>query len=388
MKKRVAIIGAGMIANAHIRAYEQVGDMVEIVAIVDLYLDKAKALADSAKDQPDVFADAQEILDREDIDIVSVCTPPYTHAPLAVAFLDAGKHVIVEKPMAASLEECDRMIEAAERSGKKLSIIAQNRFHDQWWHMKDVLQEQLIGEPLHIQVDSAWWRGHSYYDLWWRGTWEKEGGGCTLNHAVHHIDMLQWYMGLPEEVTAVTANVAHDNAEVEDLSVAILSYKKALATVTSSVVHHGEEQKIIVQGEKAKVSVPWSVKATLSQENGFPKANPELEEEISSFYNDRPSLVHTGHAGQIYNVLQSIDGNESLLVDGKQGRNTLELITAIYKSATTKQAVRLPLDRNDDFYTRAGLLAAVPHFYEKTNSVDNFSKDEPSTVSGETKQNR
>lgn len=93
------------------------------------------------------------------------------------------------------------------------------------------------------QIDSFWWRGHCYYDLWWRGTWEKEGGGCTLNHAVHHIDMLLWMMGLPESVTSVLSNVAHDNAQVEDLSMSILRYPRSLAQLTASVVHHGEEQR-------------------------------------------------------------------------------------------------------------------------------------------------
>ena len=89
---------------------------------------------------------------------------------------------------------------------------------------------------------SLWWRGHCYYDLWWRGSWEKEGGGCTLNHAVHHIDMLGWLMGRPKKVTAVLSNASHDNAEVEDISIAVLQYEKgSLARVTSSVIDHGED---------------------------------------------------------------------------------------------------------------------------------------------------
>ncbi len=94
-----------------------------------------------------------------------------------------------------------------------------------------------MGPIVHTQVDSYWWRGHSYYDLWWRGTWEKEGGGCTLNHAVHHIDLFQWMNGMPAEITAITSNTSHDNAEVEDLSIAIGKYENgSLAQITSSVL--------------------------------------------------------------------------------------------------------------------------------------------------------
>ncbi|MFQ8717398.1 MAG: Gfo/Idh/MocA family protein [Enterobacter hormaechei] len=126
---------------------------------------------------------------------------------------------------------------------------------DAFWRLKAALDSGLAGKICHAQVDSFWWRGHCYYDLWWRGTWEKEGGGCTLNHAVHHIDAIQWMLGFPSEVVAMMTNVAHDNAEVEDLSAAIFKYPSgALTQLTASVVHHGEDQKIIIQGDKARIS--------------------------------------------------------------------------------------------------------------------------------------
>ena len=127
--------------------------------------------------------------------------------------------MVCEKPMAASLEECDNMLKARDESGRLLSIIAQNRFRRGIRDLKALLDSSIARPVRHAQVDSFGWRGHCYYDLWWRGTWEKEGGGCTLNHAVHHIDMLLWMMGSPEQVTSFLANTAHDNAEVEDLSI-------------------------------------------------------------------------------------------------------------------------------------------------------------------------
>lgn len=375
---KVAVVGTGSIANAHLDAYvNSFKERCQVVALSDIYEDKA--VKDKEKYQLDcvVVGDYHELLDS-DIDLVSVCTPPYTHAQIAIDFLRAGKHVLVEKPMASSLEECDRMLEAAAESKRILSVIGQNRFRDPIMKLKRVLETEKLGKIVHAQVDSHWWRGHSYYDLWWRGTWEKEGGGCTLNHAVHHIDMLQWMMGMPAKVHAVASNTSHDNTEVEDISIAILSYDNgSLAQITSSVVHHGEEQQLIFQGEKARISAPWKVYASTSMENGFPTRNAELEKELEDTYNGMADLPYTGHAGQIDDVMKAIE-NDSLqvLIDGHQGRRTLELITAIYEAAATGMSVNLPLTKDNLFYSRDSLLANAPHFYEKTSSVVSFENND------------
>ena len=372
----IAIIGTGSIAPSHIEAYQEFPFKCKIVAIFDIYPEKAKKTLEKYGLTADFVKDYDELLKRTDVDLVSVCTPPYTHAQIAIDFLEAGKHVLVEKPMASSLEECDAMNEAAEKSGKILSVVAQNRFRTPMMKLKNVLETKLMGPILHTQVDSFWWRGHSYYDLWWRGTWEKEGGGCTLNHAVHHIDIFQWMNGMPEEITAITSNAAHDNAEVEDISIAIGRYENgALAQITSSVIHHGEEQQLIFQGKDARVSSPWKLKASTSKENGFPEENPGLEEQIQKIYDEQPEVKYEGHTGQIHNVLTSIEEKKEVLIDGKQGRKTLELITAIYESSTFGRTVKLPLTADSPFYTREGVLKNAPRFYEKTTVVENFSDD-------------
>lgn len=373
---QAAVIGAGAISSAHLQAYLTFPAQCRVAAVCDIYPEKAKRQAEQFGLDADVYADYRELLQRGDIDLVSVCTPPYTHAELAIALLDAGKHVIVEKPMASSLEECDAMLEAAERSGKILSVVAQNRFTTPMMKLKQVLDTGLTGPIVHAQVDSYWWRGHCYYDLWWRGTWEKEGGGCTLNHAVHHIDMLQWMNGMPDEVTAVMSNTSHDNAEVEDISIAIARYAGgALAQITSSVVHHGQEQQLIFQGKHARVSAPWKVAASSSKPNGFPEEDGELEARIQRVYEELAELEYEGHRGQIRDVLLAIAQDRPVLVDGLQGRRTLELITAIYQSASTGRTVKLPLGPDSPFYTRQGVLDHAVYFYEKTNSVENFSEN-------------
>lgn len=369
----IAVIGAGAISTAHIEGYLRFQDRCRIVAICDIYSEKAEARVKQFGLRAKVVQDYRELL-HEGIDLVSICTPPYEHAQIAIDFLQAGSHVLIEKPMASSLKECDEINEVAERSGRLVSVIAQNRFTNPMMKLKAVLDSGLTGKIGHAQVDSHWWRGHCYYDLWWRGTWEKEGGGPTLNHAVHHIDALLWMQGRPDVVQAFMSNVAHDNAEIEDLSIAILRYPSgALGQVTSSVVHHGEEQQLIFQGERARISAPWKLKASKSRANGFPQDDEQLETEIQQYYDSLPDLAYEGHTAQIENVMTAIVSGSPVLIDGRSGRNALELIMAIYKSASIGETVQLPLLPDDPFYTRDGVLKHATYFYKKKSHVENFT---------------
>jgi UDP-N-acetyl-2-amino-2-deoxyglucuronate dehydrogenase len=370
----IAIIGSGAIAEVHIQAFKIFQDRCEVRALADLHPEKAEKLARSQGLRAFVCKDFREAFSRDDIELVSVCAPPSVHAEAAVAALEAGKHVIVEKPMASSLEECDAMIRATEKAGRLLSVIAQNRYKIPVMKVKKIFESGTAGRILHATANSYWWRGQNYYDLWWRGTWKEEGGGCTLNHAVHHIDLLRWVLGMPEQVTAVFTNVNHLNSETEDLSIAVLNYAKgSLAQVTSSLVDHGEEQELVFQTERARVSVPWRVKASLPMENGFPKEDPETERELQALYDSLPSIPFEGHPGQIDNVLQAIEGKAPLLIDAKEGRATLEVIMGIYKAAATRTPVPFPLRQNDPMYRKETMLALMPRFHEKTKRVQSFA---------------
>ncbi|MDR2657446.1 MAG: Gfo/Idh/MocA family oxidoreductase [Oscillospiraceae bacterium] len=365
---RVAVVGTGNISRAHIPAWLTFPDRARIVAMVDIFPEKAVEKSREFGVDCEIFDDHLKILDRDDIDVVDICTPPFCHAEIAINSLRAGKNVIVEKPMAASLEECDLMLRAERESGKTLACIAQNRFRTPIARLKAMLDSGMAGPVRHAQIDSLWWRGHCYYDLWWRGLWTKEGGGCTLNHAVHHIDMLGWMMGLPQSVTAMMANTAHDNAEIEDLSVAVFQYPGALATATSSVVHHGEEQQVQFQCEKARIGAPWKPYASISKPNGFPERNDALEAELTERYESLPEIEHEAHTGEIENVISAIERGVKPDITGIDGRRTIEMITAIYKSGALRETVALPISKDDPFYTVSGMLAKVPHFYEKTTS--------------------
>jgi predicted dehydrogenase len=203
-----------------------------------------------------------------------------------------------------------------------------------------------------------------------------------MNHAVHQIDLFQWMMGMPDELQAVVTNINHENSEVEDFSTAVMLYKSgAVGQVTASLVHHGEEQRLVFQGERGQVSAPWQVHASRQRENGFPGPNAELERELDQFYHKLPDLPFTAHDGQIANFLAAIAGDDTLLVDGHAGRNTIELVTAIYESGHLDRKIQLPLAPTALFYTRQGILHHAHRFHEKKRSLDNFDDNTITTGS-------
>ena len=376
----VAVVGIGNIAKSHLEGLLTFSERCRVVGLCDIYLEKARAGKEKYNLDCEIFENLEDMLGSGlKIDLVHICTPPYVHAQIAVDAMNAGCNVVVEKPMATCLSECDDMLEAESRNNVILTCIAQNRFMNSIYKLKKTVDSGLAGKICCTHVNSHWWRGHCYYDLWWRGLWEKEGGGPTLNHAVHHIDMLNWIKGeLPEEVMAMLTNVMHDNSEVEDLSVSVMRYKDgSVAQVTSSVIHHGEEQGIELQCANAKLAAPWDIKAEITQANGFPKmgGDQNLIHEITEYYDSIPDLVYEGHTGEIDNILTALEQGGRPMITGNDGRKTVELITAIYKAGCTKELVKLPLTKEDAFYTFEGILKNAVKFHEKSGYVENFAED-------------
>jgi len=371
----VALVGTGNISASHLRAYLKFPDRCRVVALCDVVPERAEARKrELGLDDAVVVASHEELLDRQDIDLVSVCTPPSTHAPITIDLLRAGKNVLVEKPMAPSVADCDAMLRAERESGKVLSVVAQNRFRNDIAVLKEALDSGLLGPVAHLRTDSAWWRGVPYYDLSWRGTWQSEGGGPTLNHAIHHIDLVLWMLGAPQAVAAMMTNAWHDNAEVEDLSVALLQYDRAVAQLTSSVVHHGEEQEIVVQGRDASVAQPWKVRSETTQPNGFPtpEGDTALVARLEELAAAHETLPHLGHTGQVEDVLAALETGRAPAIGGADGRRTVEVVTAIYQAAIERRTVDLPIPADSPYYTGEGVLENAPRYFTKARSIDDL----------------
>lgn len=370
--KRVMIVGAGGIAPAHIEGFLTFPEKAVIKVISNPTVSKAKALITKYNLDALAVSSYKEHLNK--VDIVAICSPPATHREIAVSALEAGKHVLLEKPMAMSLEECDAIIAASEKSGALLSIVAQSRFISSIANTVKLIKSGDYGKLLFAQINSLWFRGQSYYDLYWRGRWENEGGGCTLNHAVHHIDLLLWTMGLPTEVSSFLNNMNHNNSEEEDISLSVLKYSDGtMAQVNTSLIHHGEVQKLDFQMEQAGIAIPFAVQASTPRSNGFPMEDEATKTRLIKQFESMPHLEHEHHNGQVGNFLDAIEKGAPLRVNGIDGRNAIELISAIYKSAFTKSSVNLPLTKDDPYYSFPSRVEKATRFHKKTKSVKSFN---------------
>lgn len=373
---QVAVIGTGAISGSHIQGYQEFPEQCRIVALVDKDVKKArKRAAEYGLEDMDIYEDADQLMASNMPDLVSICLPPALHCEIAVKLLEQGISVLCEKPLAPTLEECDRMLAAAKKGKAMLSCVAQNRFKPDVVKAKRLVDSGILGQRLFAQASSLWWRGKNYYNLAWRGRWETEGGGCTLIHGIHHIDLFLWMMGEVKNVTALAANEAHDNSEVEDISLSLVHFRNgAVGTVVSSLLHHGEEQTLILDGENGSVELPLKLAASRQLENGFPETNVPVLEKMKEFC-EQIQIGYTGHTAQIKDVLDALEKNGEPSVSGEDGRRAIEFITATYQSAFTGKTVEFPLSPKDLFYTKEGILKHAVRFYEKTVSIDGFAND-------------
>ena len=331
-----------------LRAFPQ---EARIVALADINEETARSAAGELG-VDGWYTDYHEMLARDDIDLVSVCTPPFEHARNSIDALNAGKHVYCEKPMAGSLRECDAMIEAARASGRSLSQVFQYRYRRDVLLAKALIDEGMLGRIFFGKMDMLWWRARSYYDLWWRGTWEKECGGVTINHAVHAVDTYLWLMGqLPESVTADMGTFTHD-VEVEDLSIAMLRFPDgALGQLTSTVCLPQSTERFEICGDEAAVTLPWGVHAARERGRGMASRDVAKQLELREWAEARvPEPEHVGHAAQVQDVLAAVREGRDSAVTGEEGRRSIELIAALYKAAITGERVRLPISEDDSYY--------------------------------------
>ncbi len=387
MKKRmlgIAIIGTGAISDSHIEGYLQMKDYCCVLALVNRTAKRAQERKERFHlEKAKVFASLDELFDSGiHIDLASVCLPPSMHCETSIRLLERGIHVLCEKPMAPSLADCDRMIKAAERGGANLSIVAQNRFKADVMRAHGLLESGVLGRRFFAQCNSFWWRGENYYKLHWRGTWESEGGGCTLNHGIHHMDLLLWMMGPVSSVTALVENEAHANSETEDVSIGILRFENGgVGSVANSLLHHGEKQSLMIDCEKGSIELPWRLEASRQRPNGYPETNEELLKQLQKAGQKiNPQLQ--GFPGQIEDVVMSVLEKRKPLVTGEDGRRVIELISGIYQSAFLNQTVYFPMDSQEPFYTAEGIQKHACHFHEKTDSVDAFEDDTLVNVGG------
>jgi UDP-N-acetyl-2-amino-2-deoxyglucuronate dehydrogenase len=365
MKKlRTGVIGCGKVSPTHAGALSELRQS-EFVAAFGRSEEKAAAFAGryGAKG----YSDLDAML--KGVEAVVVCTPHPFHAEPTVQALEAGVHVLVEKPLAASLQDCDAMIAAAAKSGCKLATVSQRRWYAPVLRVKRAVDEGKIGAPVLGMVTMLGWRDEPYYRSDpWRGSWKMEGGGVLVNQAPHQLDLLQWFMGPIAEVYGCWDNLNHPYVEVEDTAIAVIRFTSgALGNiVVSNSQKPGLYGKVHVHGRNgASVGVQTDGGAMF-----IAGMSPVLEPPVNDLWTipGEESLLERWkgededffrtidaasyyHRLQIEDFLQAILEDRRPLVTGEEGRKTVELFTAIYRSNRDRRPVPFPLlpeqDRED-----------------------------------------
>ena len=344
----VAIVGCGMIARFHVAALAEIPG-TRVVALVDRKPGQAAALREKLGISCDVYEDQEPALARKDVNLVIVATPSGVHMEPAVAAANAGKHVVVEKPLEITLERCDRIIDACDGAGVKLCTIFPSRFGDANRALKAALDAGRFGRLTLGETTCKWWRTQSYYDEGgWKGTRGMDGGGALMNQGIHNVDLLLWMMGPATQISAFTATLAHQRIEVEDTAVACLRFANgALGVIEAATsVYPGLPKTIAIHGDRGT--------AVIEQDDLLRwELNPETPEdkvlrqrfaqkvEASGGSSDPAAISHIGHARQLGDFIEAIQTGRAPLVDGREGRRAVEVILGIYESAATGRPVAL-----------------------------------------------
>ena len=364
---KAGIVGPGKVARLHAQAIREIPGAT-LAGICSRTLEKAREFASGFG--ANAYTDVPSMVTEERLDLVIICTPHPNHLLPATEALNAGANVLVEKPLASTLQDCDAMIGAARSAGKMLGVISQRRWYPPVIRVRDAIQQGKIGKPVLATINMLGWRDEAYYQADpWRGTWGLEGGGVLVNQAPHQLDLLCWLMGPIDEVYGRWANLNHPYIEVEDTALAIVKFKSgALGNIVLSnsqkpgiygkVQIHGENGASVgAQTEGGAMFIAGMAPITEPAVNdlwtipGEEHLLPGFIEEDRRLFDEVDPMVYFIRK-QIEAYLESLELNRPPLVTGEDGRNTVELFTAIYRSTRDNIPVKFPLGPElgrDDF---------------------------------------
>jgi UDP-N-acetyl-2-amino-2-deoxyglucuronate dehydrogenase len=337
---KIALVGCGRISKNHLEAIQKM-DGLELVAVSDTDAERAKAAGTEWKVPH--FASYERMLAESKADVVTIATPSGLHADQGVAAAQAGKHVVMEKPMAISLTGADALVHACDKAGVQLFVVKQNRLNPPVQLLRRAVDRNRFGRIYMANCTVHWARPQEYYDQApWRGTWEFDGG-AFMNQASHYVDLIQWLMGPVESVMAKTATLAR-RIETEDTGIAILKFRSgALGTIEVTMLAYPRnlEGSITILGEKGSAKIGGTA---VNKVEHWEFADPDDDDKLIEGANSNPPNVYgLGHQGYYRNVLSVLRGEAKPDTDGRAGRKSLELILGIYESAKTGREVPLPL---------------------------------------------
>jgi predicted dehydrogenase len=355
MTLRAAIVGTGAIAEAHVAALRAHSDRVEVVAATDLDAGRLAAFCERhGVDRG--YPTAAKMLEREQPDLVHVCTPPATHAGLAIRALEAGAWVLCEKPLCGSLAELARIEEAERATRAWCCSVVQWRFGSAAQHLKRLAAAGVAGRPLLGLCETTWYRDADYYAVPWRGRWDTELGGATMGQGIHAIDLFLWIIGPWSEVTARVATLDHE-IEVEDVSLATVRFASgAMGVVVNSVVSPHEETRLRFDFQRATFEVSCLYAYTNRDWTCMPAPH---DAQVAQAWAAIEADVPNTHAAQVGALLDAYEARRRPPASAAELGETFDFITSLYKSAATRAPVaRRSIQPGDPFYERvAGTLA-------------------------------
>lgn len=346
---KFALIGCGRISPNHLEA--AINNNLEVVGLCDVEDKNIDILLEKLeidKNKYKRYNDYKEMLEKEKPELVAIATESGKHAAIALDCLDYNCNLIIEKPIALSLEDADKIIQKAKEKGVVVCANHQNRFNKSIKKIREALDSGAFGKLLHGTAHIRWNRGEEYYtQAPWRGTWAQDGG-ALMNQCIHNIDLLRWMMGDEvDEVCAYTDNLNHDYIEAEDLGMAIVKFKNGSYGIiegTTNIYPRNLEETLYLFGQDGTVKAGGK-SVNIIEEWNF-KNSEESAEDIKSKYSENPKNVYGfGHTPLYEDVINSIKNNTNPLVDAEAGKRALELVLAIYKSAKEGRPVKLPLDK-------------------------------------------
>lgn len=343
---RYAVIGCGRISPNHIEAAKNNG--LNIVALCDIVPERMQEKITGFhlnQDTPQ-YTDYREMLEKEKPELVAVCTESGKHAQIALDVIAAGCNVIIEKPIALSLEDADRIIALAKEKNVKVCACHQNRFNKSVRKIREAVEEGRFGRMLHGTAHIRWNRGKAYYDqAKWRGTWEQDGG-ALMNQCIHNIDLLRWMMGdEAEEVFAYTDNLTHPFIEAEDVGLALVRFRSGAYGIiegTTNVYPKNLEETLYLFGEKGTVKAGGH-SVNIIEEWRFGDGKDDADTVKQTYHENPPNVYGFGHTPLYADVIDAILNDRAPYVTAEAGRRALETVLAIYRSAAEGRPVKLPL---------------------------------------------
>jgi predicted dehydrogenase len=345
-RRKIAVVGAGVIGRHHGLVVSQLADRLELVAVADIEIERARRLAAERGGQ--AFGSLSEALAAVDVDIVAVCTPTGRHGEVAIEALGAGKHVIVEKPAETTVARTDEIIEAQQKAGTLVTVISQHRFDEATEVVLDAIGRGELGRLTSGIASIDWWRGQTYYDSGdWRGTWDLDGGGALMNQGVHTVDLLVAAMGRPVEVFAYTGTLAHERIQVEDVAIGVVRFASGALGVlhATTAAYPGLSARLQVHGDRGSavidndrlVFLHKTAPGSDAAEHAYGSTSAR---QVPTAGSD-PGQLSDSHRLQYLNFLGTLDGTDRLRVDLETNRQSIAVITGVYDSARTGRPVIL-----------------------------------------------